>query len=121
VVAVAGHDVVTATSDGVRIEIGSRTLHRPVAFTSSSFGDSAAERMRLPLFDALVSHAADPLKGQQQFHAHRWPRCSTFSVLMCRDDARTVSRSTIDVRAGVASFAYEPLALEAPCWSLQSR
>ena len=75
--------------------------------------------MRLPLFEALVVHADDPLEGQRAFHAHQWPRCSTFSVLMCRSDARTVSRSTIDVRAGVASFAYEPLGFEASCWSLQ--
>jgi hypothetical protein len=118
-VAVAGATIVTATSDGAGIETATRSLHRPVVFTSSSLGDSAAERMRLPLFEALVVHADDPLKGQREFHAHRWPRCSTFSVLMCRSDARTVSRSTIDVRAGVASFAYEPLTLEASCWSSQ--
>ena len=81
--------------------------------------DSAAERMRLPLFEALVVHVEDPLEGQRAFHAHRWPRCSTFSVLMCRSDARTVSRSTIDVRAGVPSFAYEPLDFEASCWPSQ--
>jgi hypothetical protein len=75
--------------------------------------------MRIPLFDALVVHAQDPVRGQREFHAHRWPRCSAFSVLMCRSDARTVSRSTIHVRAGVPSFEYEPLALDAPCWSSQ--
>jgi hypothetical protein len=119
VVAVAGHEVVTATSDGVGIETATRTVDRPLVFTSSSLGDTAAEWMRLPLFEALVVHGDDPLKGQQEFHAHRWPRCSTFSVLMCRSDARTVSRSTIEVRAGVASFAYEPLAVEASCWPSQ--
>ena len=118
-VAVAGTEVVIATSHGTGIELTTRTLSRPVVFTSSSLGDSAAERMRLPLFEALVVHADDPLEGQRAFHAHRWPRCSTFSVLMCRSDARTVSRSTIDVRAGVASFAYEALDFEASCWSSQ--
>jgi hypothetical protein len=75
--------------------------------------------MRVPLFEAFVVHADDPLQGQREFHAHRWPRCGAFSVLMCRSDARTVSRSTIDVRAGVPSFAYEPLTLEASCLSSQ--
>ena len=116
-VAVAGPTVATATSDEARIETRIRALDRPVVFTSSSLGDAAAERMRVPLFEALVVHANDPLKGQREFHAHRWPRCSTFSVLMCRSDARTVSRATIDVRAGVASLAYEPLTLEASCCS----
>lgn len=115
-VAVAGMEVAVATSDGTGIDLTTRTLSRPVLFTSSSLGDSAAERMRLPLFEALVVHAEDPLEGQRAFHAHRWPRCSTFSVLMCRSDGRTVSRSTIDVRAGVPSFAYEPLDFEASCW-----
>jgi hypothetical protein len=119
-VAVAGPRVLTATSDGARLESTIRTLDRPVVFTSSSLGDTTAERMRVPLFEALVVHADDPLKGQREFHAHRWPRCSTFSVLMCRSDARTVSRATIDVRAGMASLAYEPLTLEASCCSSQS-
>jgi hypothetical protein len=118
-VAVAGPMVATATSDEARIETRIRALDRPVVFTSSSLGDAAAERMRVPLFEALVVHADDPLRGQREFHAHRWPRCSAFSVLMCRSDARTVSRATIDVRAGVASFDYEPVALETPCCSSQ--
>jgi hypothetical protein len=118
-VAVAGPKILTATSDGARLETTIRTLDRPVVFTSSSLGDTTAERMRVPLFQALVVHADDPLKGQHEFHAHRWPRCGTFSVLMCRSDARTVSRATIDVRAGVASLAYEPLTLEASCCSSQ--
>lgn len=113
--AVAGHDLLVATSDGRHIEITARALDRPVAFTSSSIGDAAAERMRIPLFEAMVLNSRDPLKGQQDFHAHRWPNCGAFSVVMSRDDARTVSRSTIDVRDGVPSFVYEPIERDAPC------
>lgn len=115
VVAVDGHDVVTATSDGAWIEQATRPLKEPVIFTSSSLGDSAAARMRVPLFEAMVVHANDRLAGQRAFHAHRWPRCGTFSVVMCRADARTVSRSTIDVRGGASSFVYEPLDPDASC------
>jgi hypothetical protein len=77
--------------------------------------------MREPLFEAMVVHADDRLAGQHAFHAHRWPRCGAFSVVMCRADARTVSRSTIDVRGGSSSFAYEPLEPDASCLPLPSR
>jgi hypothetical protein len=114
-VAVDGHAVVTATSNGARIDAETRPLKQPVIFTSSSLGDSTAARMRVPLFEAMVVHADDRLAGQRAFHAHRWPRCGTFSVVMCRADARTVSRSTIDVRGGASSFIYEPLDPDASC------
>jgi hypothetical protein len=69
--------------------------------------------MRVPLFQAMVVHADDQLAGQRAFHAHRWPRCGAFSVAMCRRDARTVSRSTIDVRGGRCTFDYEALGPDA--------
>jgi hypothetical protein len=120
-VAVAGQEVMAATSDGAEIDIATRELRQPVIFTSSSLGDASAERMRAPLFQAMVVHAEDPLAGQRAFHAHRWPRCGAFSVVMCRADARTVSRSTIDVRGGTSTFAYEPLGPDASCSPLPSR
>ena len=121
VVAAAGAEIVTATSDGVVIEIAARPVHQPVHFTSSSLGDASAQRMRVPLFEALVVHAKDRLAGQRAFHAHRWPRCGAFSVVMCRADARTVSRSTIDVHGGSSSFAYEAIAADTSCWPSPSR
>jgi hypothetical protein len=120
-VAVAGRELVAATSDGADIDIVTRELQKPVIFTSSSLGDSSAERMRAPLFQAMVVHADDQLAGQRAFHAHRWPRCGAFSVAMCRDDARTVSRSTIDVRGGRSTFGYEPLGPDASCSPSPSR
>ena len=120
-VAVAGGEVVAATSDSVGIDIVTRKLQQPVIFTSSSLGDSSAELMRVPLFQAMVVHAEDQLAGQRAFHAHRWPRCGAFSVVMCRADARTVSRSTIDVRGGTNTFVYEPLGPDASCLPSPSR
>ena len=120
-VTVAGGEVMTATSDGAGVEVVIRPLRLPRMFTSSSLGDASAQRMRGPLFEALVMNAEDRLAGQQAFHAHRWPRCGAFSVVMCRDDARTVSRSTIDVRGGSGSFAYEALARETSCQRLPRR
>lgn len=115
IVAAAGHDLLVATSNGRDVEIVRQVLDRPVVFTSSSLGDAAAERMRIPLFEAMVLHNREPLEAQREFHAHRWPSCDVFSVLMSRDDARTVSRSTIEVRDGVPSFVYEPIERDAPC------
>jgi hypothetical protein len=101
--------IAVTTSDSARVRSALTRLEAPMVFTSSSLGDAAAERLRIPLFAALVARAPDPLQGQRDFHDHAWPACPAFSVRMRRPDARTVSRSTIDVRSGVASFAYEPL------------
>jgi uncharacterized protein with NRDE domain len=73
-------------------------LWSPLMFTSSSLGDGAAERMRRPLFDRLMSTAADRwLEAQSAFHRHQWHTCPDLSVLMSRADAATVSRTTVDV------------------------
>jgi len=103
IVALCRGDVLIATADGARLDLDLRRLIRPVAFTSSSLGDVIAERLRLPLFDALVAHAKDPLLPQRIFHGHQWTDCPAFSVRMRRTDARTVSRSIVNV--GCADFA----------------
>jgi hypothetical protein len=107
-VAVRRDEALIATADGARLDLDMRGLTRPLAFTSSSLGDAIAERLRLPLFDALVTHAKDPLVPQRAFHGHQWSDCPAFSVRMQRTDARTVSRSIVNVGRSF-SFDYEPL------------
>jgi hypothetical protein len=97
IVAVWRHDVLIATADGARMDVSMRHLTRPIAFTSSSLGDEIAERLRMPLFDALVAHAKDPVVPQRVFHGHQWADCPAFSVRMQRADARTVSRAIVNV------------------------
>jgi hypothetical protein len=114
IVAVWRHDVVIATADGARLDLALRHLTRPIAFTSSSLGDEIAERLRLPLFDALVAPAKDPVVPQRVFHGHQWADCPAFSVRMQRTDARTVSRASVNVGCAatprqIVSFEYEPL------------
>jgi hypothetical protein len=114
IVAVWRHDVVIGTSDGARLDLALRHLARPVAFTSSSLGDEIAERLRLPLFDALVAPAKDPDVPQRVFHGHQWADCPAFSVRMQRMDARTVSRASVNVGCAatprqIVSVEYEPL------------
>ena len=112
-VAIMHREVIVATSDGHRVSIDDRHLSTPLVFTSSSLSDREAEKRRLPLFDALVLRSRDPLGGQQAFHDHRWQECSEFSVRMRRADARTVSRTVVEVIGREVSLVYEPLPVEA--------
>lgn len=76
-------------------------VDRPVLFTSSSLGDAQVFGPRKRLFEQLLgSNAGRPLEAQQLFHRHQWPEHPELSVLMERSDARTVSRTQIDVRTG---------------------
>lgn len=102
--------LLVATSDRGRVEIATARLARPHVFTSSSLGDACVEEVRVPLFRDLVVRAVDSLGAQRTFHDHRWPGRTELSVHMCRHDARTVSRTTVDVEAGRISLTYEPLA-----------
>ena len=110
--AVLHRDVLIATSDGERLAMDAATLTAPIVFTSSSLSDDEAERRRIPLFRDLVLRAGDHLSGQRAFHDHRWPECPEFSVRMQRPDARTVSRTLVDVAGQQVSLTYEPLSPE---------
>ena len=49
------------------------------------------------------------VERQQAFHAHRWPDRPEVSVLMTRRDARTVSRTAIEVTEARVSLRYTAL------------
>jgi hypothetical protein len=85
-------------------------LVTPVMFTSSSLGDALVEAPRCTLFEQLVLSSDDWLRGQYQFHRHQWTRRPEISIRMAREDAATVSRTTIDVTCGTIDLDYEPLA-----------
>jgi transport and Golgi organization protein 2 len=92
-------------------------LTSPVMFTSSSLGDALVEPPRRRLFEQLVLAADDWLHGQMRFHRHRWTSRPEISIHMAREDAATVSRTTIDVTSSVIGLEYESLsgyALTAP-------
>jgi hypothetical protein len=95
-----------------RFTVRTRSLDRPLIFTSSSLGDDVVRRPRHALFARLVEHARSPLRGQAAFHRHRWPDRPELSVCMSRADARTVSRTRIDVEANGEdlNIEYTPLA-----------
>jgi transport and Golgi organization protein 2 len=105
-----GAEVALLTLDSGRPARMQLALTRPLMFTSSALGDDVVEGPRRQLFERLVLGTGGSwLAGQRRFHRHRWPACPALSVEMQRLDARTVSRSVIDVMAGRTVFRYEPL------------
>ena len=91
------------TSRGVRLVEGTwdrvqwRVVEHsapPVCFASSGLGDERVAG-RLELFRACEVRTD---KDQDAFHTHRWPTRPEVSVLMSRDDARTVSITRVEVR-----------------------
>ena len=66
----------------------------PICFASSGLGDERVSG-RLELFRACEVRTE---KDQDAFHGHRWPTRPEVSVLMSRDDARTVSITRVEVR-----------------------
>ena len=84
-------------------------LEAPLLFTSSSLGDDVVAPPRRALFDTMVRRARDPLAAQRWFHRHQWHAAQHLSILMAREDAATVSRTTIDLHATRMRVAYEPI------------
>jgi hypothetical protein len=76
------------------------SLHRrpiaPSCWVSSGLGDHLVQP-RHPLFAELVVNAHATPAAQDAFHTHRWPDNPRVSVFMDREDARTVSRTIVEV------------------------
>jgi hypothetical protein len=98
-----------AVADATYPAVQIASLASPMMFTSSSLGDALVEPPRRRLFEQLVLAADDWLHGQSRFHRHRWTSRSEISVNMAREDAATVSRTTIDVTSSAIDLAYESL------------
>jgi hypothetical protein len=98
----------------------------PICFASSGLGDDLV-LPRLDLFEEMVVASGAAPGRQDAFHRHRWPGRPEISVLMSREDARTVSLTTLEVdREGSGAtparvcMRYEtvPEAVAAPAQSL---
>jgi hypothetical protein len=109
VVIVHGADVAVATSLGSSpIDCSIRPLPAPRLFTSSSLGDDLVGPPRQRLFERMVTRSASGwLGGQACFHDHQWSRRPEISVRMERNDALTVSRTTIDITERGPRLLYE--------------
>jgi hypothetical protein len=87
-----------------------RVLSLPEVFSSSSLGDSLVEAPRRRLFFDCLHRFRDPILGQWAFHRHSWRDRGAISVVMRRPDARTVSRTQVDLRGNEFRVDYEEIA-----------
>ena len=90
----------------------------PLCFASSGLGDSKVQ-CRLPLFAEMVGRNPTP-QAQDAFHRHYWDEYPELSVWMTRADARSVSRTAVELTPGpdgrfIIQITYEPLG-ENPAW-----
>ena len=85
-----------------------RTDLRPICLASSGLGD-ALVAPRLDLFAREVMARGAGPETQDAFHAHRWPERPEISVSMDRRDARTVSRTWVEVGSRSITMRYEPV------------
>ena len=98
-----------STEPGKHAEVA-RWDGAPQMWTSSGLGDHLVEAPRRELFEAWFSEDI-PLSytdDQLAFHCHQWPDRQHLSVCMHREDARTVSYTTVDVQDDRIKLTYHP-------------
>lgn len=78
-----------------------RYPRRPVCLASSGLGDERVAP-RLELFDWWIERHGATAEAQDSFHNHSWPDRREISVLMSRQEARTVSVTTVEMRPATA-------------------
>jgi transport and Golgi organization protein 2 len=101
---------VVATHEGSSVAISTMSTAVPRLLTSSSIDGAAVGAARRRLFEQMVlaGEGGWP-ERQRRFHRHRWPDRPEASVWMTRADARTVSRTVVDVTASAIRMSYEPV------------
>jgi hypothetical protein len=106
---IAASGVAEFISDGATIDRreSPHDLRTPLLFTSSGLGDDVVEPPRRALFDATLGRDTTA-ESQDTFHRHRWPDRPHLGVCMSRQDARTVSYTTVKVRPTCATMHYWP-------------
>lgn len=96
----------------------------PLCLVSSGLGDALVVP-RLDLFEELVVDPGPTPERQDEFHRHRWPTRPELSVMMSREDARTVSVTSLEVMAGrdgpAVSMGYEAVSEPVVATSLRAR
>lgn len=102
-------------SNGASIHIHPVTaIDRPFFFTSSGLGDHLVDPPRRALFESESRNGKFSPAVQDSFHRHTWADRPHLSVLMNREDARTVSRTTIELSPRDVSMKYEPIPATSP-------
>lgn len=102
--------VVVVRSDCERIDVSpAQSIDGPIMHTSSGLGDDLVQLPRRELFEACFSTGRDAFEQQRAFHVHAWPDAGHLSVAMSRADARTTSRTVIDLHESRVRLAWTPL------------
>ncbi|MBS0191994.1 MAG: NRDE family protein [Phycisphaerales bacterium] len=94
--------------DGQRLDRHRWNVDRPFMATSSSLGDDLVETPRGQLFDSMLARGAT-FQAQDAFHRHSWDDRRDISVMMSRPDARTLSRTVVEVSADSVRMIYQDL------------
>lgn len=108
-----GEAALLRADDGAVRVVWRAPIGEPRMETSSGLGDHLVEGPRQELFDEMVLGAfRDGMAGdglvrvQDSFHRHRWADRPELSVDMSREDAETVSLTTVEVTAGSVVVRY---------------
>jgi hypothetical protein len=103
------HAYALIESDGRTLRTSRRPFDgRPLLFTSSGLGDEVVEPSRRALFERMLADDPSP-EIQDAFHQHTWPDARHLSIWMDRPEARTVSRTTIELTDRFARMRYVPV------------
>jgi hypothetical protein len=78
----------------------------PLMRTSSSLGDALVQAPRQAAFARRLATSGGLVVAQDLFHAEYWPDRPHLSVLMRRRDARTVSRTTVELSGARVTLKY---------------
>lgn len=102
--------VAVVSADGRSIRVTPQAVRSdPLMLTSSGLGDRVVEGPRRALFEADAPCTAT---AQDRFHRHRWADRPQVSVAMHRADARTVSRTVVEVLPEAVTMTYTRVALD---------
>jgi len=94
---------------GGSLSIQQNPFASPQMFTSSGLGDGLVEQPRRDLFTEMFSDDSKSWHSTQEaFHGHQWDDRPELSVAMEREDAMTVSVTTINVSAETVTLIYHP-------------
>lgn len=109
-VMIDSHHLAELISDGSHIRVqSSHVIDRPLMFTSSGLGDAIVEGPRRELFNDMFANEGDLASVQDAYHTHTWPDRMHLSVQMTRAEARTVSRTTVELRDDTIQMSYVPI------------
>ena len=103
------HEIVDCRPRADRIQHRRSSLRGAILRTSSGLGDAVVAGPRRELFRHMVSEACDARAAQDEYHGHQWPGREAISVNMRRDDAATVSRTVVEVRAHSVRMSYDAI------------